>query len=102
MSEAEQTQLVSLSSKHQVQLFSASLAATPALAIVAEETMGQSWSLLEKRSRNGNGPSLGVYLDLTDIFRSIRAKTLTQQEALVIIQILSCLSVCMIFSFLDI
>ena len=101
MSEAEQTQLLSLSSKHQVQLFSVSLTASAALAIVAEESMGQSWSLHRQDHRNVKGPSLGVYLDLIDIFRSIRSNTLTHQEALVIIMIFV-FSFCMIFSFLDI
>jgi hypothetical protein len=101
MSEAEKTQLVSLTSKHQVQLFSVSLTATPTLAIVAEESLGQSWTLQGEDHGTGNEPRLGVYLDLVDIFRSIRAKTLTQSEALVIILIVL-VSLCNTFYFLDI
>ena len=45
MSEAEQTELVSLTSKPQVQLFSVSSTALPVLTLLAEESMGQSWTL---------------------------------------------------------
>ena len=68
---------------------------------MAEESLGQSWTLQGEDHGTGNEPRLGVYLDLVDIFRSIRAKTLTQSEALVIILIVL-VSLCNTFYFLDI
>ena len=83
MSEEEQEKLVRLTAKHQTQLFSLSLAHNQHLAEVTQASVGQSWTLLQQDYRTDEGPSLEFYLDLLNIFRSIRTNILTVGEALV-------------------
>ena len=73
-----------LTRKHQVKLFSVSLAYNQHLNDIAPASRGQSWTISEDGLTRKQGQSLQFYLNLIDIFRSIAVKTLHQPDYLVI------------------